>query len=270
MTREAVIVAAALASASCGASLLKLPAGPGVPASDAAAVLAAATAACGQVRTFSAEVAVSGKLHGRKMRGTLAVGFAAPASARIEAIAPFGAPLFIFVATDDDGTLLLPRDDRYLAHAPPATLLSAVAGVPFGPADLRAIVTGCGTTGRDVVGAQQIGSTWRRVQVSGGRNLYLHRDDRAWRLVAMVASRTEAARVEYAGFDGDVARSIHLVEYTGPGAPPSGYDLRLTLSQIEINIPLEADVFRVQIPRSADPMTLDELRRIGPVTSQSE
>ena len=59
------------------------------------------------------------------------VGVAAPASARLEAVAPFGPPLFIFAATDDDATLLLPRDERVLEHGRPAEVLDAVAGVPL-------------------------------------------------------------------------------------------------------------------------------------------
>jgi alpha-ketoglutarate-dependent taurine dioxygenase len=38
----------------------------------------------------------------------------------------------------------------------------------------------------------------------------------------------------------------------------------LTLSQVELNTPLGPDVFRVQIPRDADPITIDELRRARP------
>ena len=42
------------------------------------------------------------------------------------------------------------------------------------------------------------------------------------------------------------------------------FDLRLTLSQVEINVPLGADAFTVQIPRSARPISLDELRHARP------
>ena len=52
-------------------------------------------------------------------------------------MAPFGQPLFIFVATGDDATLLLPRDERVLEHGRPDAVLEAVAGVPLGAADLH-------------------------------------------------------------------------------------------------------------------------------------
>ena len=65
------------------------------------------------------------------MRGRLLAGLAAPASARLEAVAPFGPPVFIFVARDDEATLLLPRDRRVLEHGRPTAVLDAVAGVPM-------------------------------------------------------------------------------------------------------------------------------------------
>ena len=133
----------AVRAASCGAPLMKLPAGPGAPAADAADALPQATAACRGIRTLTAEVAASGKVGGQRFRARLSVGVAAPASARLEAVAPFGPPIFILAANDDDATLLLPRDERVLEHGRSAEVLDAVAGVPLGAADLRAVLTGC-------------------------------------------------------------------------------------------------------------------------------
>ena len=39
----------------------------------------------------------------------------------------------------------------------------------------------------------------------------------------------------------------------------------MKLSDVNINVPLEADVFKIDIPPGADPLTLDELRRAGPL-----
>jgi hypothetical protein len=208
-------------------------------------------------------------LHSRKIRGRLLIGFRAPASVRIEAVAPAGAPLFIFVATDAEGTLLLPRDDRYLARAPAATLLDAVAGVPFGPGDLGQVVSGCGVAADPpAIAGQQFGPDWRRVEMDGSRDLYLRRDKGAWRLVAMITGGSDPVRVEYGDFRPDLPRLVRIAEAQPSGVPPSGYDLRLKLSQVDINQPLEAAAFQVQIPRSATPMTIDELRRSGPLGSE--
>jgi hypothetical protein len=167
---------------------MKLPSGPGAPASDAADVLTQATKTCHGIRTFTAEIAVSGSVGASRTRGRLAAGLAAPASARLEAVAPFGEPLFIFAATGNDATLLLPRDRRVLEHGPPDELLEAIAGVPLGAADLRATFTGCTTGAADPGTARQLGDLWRVAAVGPGHDAYLHRDSASapWRLVASV------------------------------------------------------------------------------------
>ena len=60
---------------------------------------------------------------------------------RLEAVAPFGAPLFTLVGTGNDGTLLLPRDRRVVEHGPPAEVMAAVAGVPLGANDMLRTLT---------------------------------------------------------------------------------------------------------------------------------
>src|SRR3954470_6781446 len=104
---------------------MKLPSGPGTPATDLDAALADATRACTAVQSLSAEIAVSGSVGGQRVRARLAGGFAPP-SVRLEAVAPFGAPLFIFVANGPDATLLLPRDGRVVEHGKPEELLAAI------------------------------------------------------------------------------------------------------------------------------------------------
>src|SRR5437867_1939423 len=116
MSRAVAVLLAALASASCAVPFMKLPNGPGVPAPNARAAFEEATNACRRVTTMTAEVAVVGTVGGRRLRARLLTGLRAPASARLEALAPFGAPLFLLVAEGADATLLLPRDDRVLEH----------------------------------------------------------------------------------------------------------------------------------------------------------
>ena len=143
---------AVLASASCAAPLMKLPSGPGVPLSPAGAAeyaLAEAVSVtrCVRINSLTAEIAVSGSIEGRAVRGRLSAGVAGIAgsgSARLEAIAPFGPPLFILAAHDADATLLLPRDNRVLRESGrPSAVLEVVAGVPVDAVDLRHILTGC-------------------------------------------------------------------------------------------------------------------------------
>src|SRR6516162_1020850 len=165
---------------------MKLPAGPGTPATDAQQAIAEATIACQRVNTLTAEIRVTGSVGGERVRGRMLVGVARPASARLEAAAPFGAPLFIFVARNADATLLLPRDDRVLQHGRPDAVLEAVAGVPLDPTELRATLTGCAQA-PDVDGARVTGDDWRVVR-DGSAELYLRRASRGapWRIVAEI------------------------------------------------------------------------------------
>ena len=175
-------VCAALASASCSAPLMKrmtLPSGPGVsvvPAAAADQALNTATAACRGMQTITAEVGVAGSVGGhRTPSGHLIVALAAPASARIEAPAPFG-PVFIFVARDQDAQLVLVRDNRVLEHGPPAAVLEALTGVPLDGADLRTMLTGCAVAA-DAAQARLLADDWMTMP-DGTGTIYLHRAKR--------------------------------------------------------------------------------------------
>ena len=265
-----LVALAAVVSIACGAPLMKLPSGPGGPAPDAADLLAQATSACRSVRTFTAEIAVSGSVGGRRTRGRLAAGLAAPASARLEAFAPFGPPLFIFAATGDEATVLLSRDARVLEQGRPDAVLEAIAGVPLGAAELRATLTACTTGAADAAGARRLGDPWRAVPVGAGHEVYLHREGAPakWRLVATVrhaAGPERGWRAEYGDFENDLPRTVRV---TSESDGPSGFDLRLALSQVETNRPLDADVFRIQIPQAATAITLEDLRQWGPLAEK--
>lgn len=211
MTQRALLMALALATASCGTPLMKLPALPAAapPAADESAIMAEATRECRGVRTLTAEVAASGKVNGQRLRARLTVGVESPASARIEAMAPFGAPLFIFVAINDDATVLMPRDDRVLRHGSPDRVLDAAAGVPLDAADLRTLLTGC--VPDQVEGALvSAGDDWRVLRAArNGRSddIYLHREpSHAWQLVAAV-ERRDGNQVAWRAEDPVIART---------------------------------------------------------------
>jgi hypothetical protein len=267
--RSAVALAAVLSLSACGAPFakLKLPAGPGGPAPDASGALAGALGRCQAVRTLAAEVAVSGSSRGRRLRAKLTAAVAAPASARLEAVAAFGQPLFIFVTAENDATLWIPRDQRVLEHARPDIVLDAVAGVPLDGADLRATLTGCASQTPDPAGARAYGETWRVVPAGRDGELYLNREGATspWRLVAVVGGAGGRAwRAEYRDFQQDLPRVIRV---TSVGS--AAFDLQLTLSQVNVNPPLASEVFLVNVPPSAERITVDELRRSGPLARQT-
>ena len=238
---------------------MKLPAGPGAPAADAVDALAQATAACRGIRTLTAEVAASGKVSGQRFRARLSVGVAAPASARVEAVAPFGAPYFILAATDEEATLLLPRDERVLEHGKSQDVLDAVAGVPLGAGDLQTVLTGCAPVVAAPEG-RELGADWRLLTGADGDALYLHRaGGRPWELAAVLR---RAWRVEYHDLLNGVPRTMRITSAADRSS--ASFDLTLALSQVETNVPLGAEVFRVDIPRAAQPITLEDLRHARP------
>ena len=272
LAKTALVVIASAASACAPA--MKLPAGPGAPAPDARQAFAEATVSCRAISTMTLEAAVTGSIDGRRLpRGRLLVGLAAPSSARVEAPASFGAPLFVFVARDGDATLLLERDLRVLEHGRPDAVLEALAGVPLDAAGLRATLTGCSgvsdasdpNLSGSLVG-RQLGDDWRMI-LQGSDSAYLHRasSSASWQLVAAVRrvgqdAGTASYRVEYGDFLHGLPLNVRLTSIDA-----HRFDLRLTLSQVEVNIPLEDRVFRLQIPPFTQPIDLEELRRSGPL-----
>jgi hypothetical protein len=261
------LLAATLASA-CGGPkpLVVLPTGPATPATDGADVLDSAAAACRAAVSLSAEVRLRGRIAGRRARGRLLVGVKAPASAYIDAPAPFGASAFIFAAVDGSSVLLLPRDRRVLEDGRPADVLEAVTGVALTPGDLRQALTGC-VGDIDAASAQQIGDTWR--VLGDNPRAYLRRESAAapWRIVAVVhrdSGRPEW-RAEYANFAGGLPQTIRLAS-----ADPQRFELQLSLSQVELNPALGDDVFHPDVPSGYDPVTLEQLREAGPLADTGD
>jgi outer membrane biogenesis lipoprotein LolB len=266
--RAAVIPAiVSLLAAACSSPLKKLPAGPRMPASDGASAIDQATTACRAISTITLEMSVRGSVGGQRMRGRLSAGLAKPASARLEAVASFGQPAFFFVATAANATLFVPRDQR-VARGRPDALLEAVAGVPLDASELRSVVTGCASM-PNVSGVQAIGDEWR-VTTDGNDEIYLRRDRQtaAWQLVTTLRRGTDPStslraggwRADYSNFDRGLPRTIRLVS-----TPAGRFDLQLELSQVELNMPLGPEVFQLQVPASAEAISVDELRRSGPL-----
>ena len=256
-----MILGAAIGTAACAPRLTKLPSGTGTPAPDFAQVVVDATEACRRVQSLSAEIAVTGSISGDRARVRLVAGFA-PAAGRIEAAAPFGAPLFIFVASGADGTLFFPRDDRVVEHGRPAELLEAVAGVPLAAADLLPTMTGCAMP-EPLAGGQALGDNWRTAAGTGGAKIYLHRESASspWQLVTVFKPGQGLQwswRADYDDFHDGLPHVIRLVS-----ADRDRFNIQLTLSQIEINPALGPEVFRVDVPRDAERITIDDLRRPG-------
>jgi outer membrane lipoprotein-sorting protein len=241
---------------SCAPKPPALPTGSGTPFPDFAAAYQQATQSCRAVRTLTASLALSGRAGTTKLRGRIDAGFAAPARARLEGIAPFGKPVFILVADGRRGTLLLPREDRVLRDAPPDLIVEALAGVPLGPDVLRTVVSGCGVSVGPPSDGRAFPNGWTAVSLPDGI-AYLRKNAGAWEVAASVSG---PVTVMYSDYAAGRPSTIHL-RAESPGRPSA--DLTLRLSDVDLNTTLDAKTFEVELPARAVPLTLEELRRAG-------
>jgi len=238
----------------CGTPRVALPGGTGTPAPDFAAAYTEARAACENVRTMQAELGLSGRAAGQRMRGRVLAGLV-PGALRLEGVAPFGSPVFILVADGARGTLLLSRDRRVVQDAPPEDILNALVGIRLNPDDLRAMLAGCVRSAPEATAGRAFGSDWLAVELAAGGTAYLRRIENAWRIVA---GRYEGLEIDYPAFQGSRASQVVL---RGPDL-----DLALAVNQVELNGELPRDALvALKIPEGVTPLSLDELRKAGPL-----
>jgi hypothetical protein len=256
--RRVVSVAVILAlSVACATRRVSLPTGPGAPFPEFAAAYADAVSECRKVTSLKATLGLSGHAGSTKLRGHIDAGFAAPASIRLEGFPPLsfsGRPIFTLVARGEAATLVLPRDRRVLRGAPPSAIVEALSGVPLSPADLRAVVSGCGFGDGDPSAGRSYGNGLAAVD-AGTATIVLRQVDGHWRIVA--ATR-QTLQMEYADLQSGRPATIRLRSGTTS-------DVTLKLSDVELNPLLEPAVFEVVVPGDAAPITLEELRRAGPL-----
>jgi hypothetical protein len=203
-------------------------------------------------------MALSGRAGTTKLRGRVDAGFEAPARARLEGIAPFGKPAFILVADGRRATLVLPREDRVLRDAAPDQIVEALAGVRLGPDRLRTAVSGCGLAVGTPTDGRTFANGWTAVTQPDGTT-YLRRSGAAWEIAAATSG---AVTVTYADYASGRPSTIRL--RAGSGAAASS-DLTLRLSDVETNTTLDPRTFEADLPAHPVPLTLEELRRAGPL-----
>ena len=230
-----------------------LPSGAGTPFAEFVSAYDEAVAECSGVNTITAELALSGRAGTTKLRGRISAGLAAPADIVLEGLAPFGKSVFILTGRDGKAMLYLPRDNRILRDAEPSAIVEALAGVALSPAQLRAAVAGCGLEKSAPTSGRSYGKDSVAIDAPGG-TVYLRRIEGKWRVAAAVR---DSVTVQYDKFKAGRAGTVFV--------KTSIADLALRVSQIEINVPLDPRVFDLEIPKDAAPLTLEELRRSGPL-----
>jgi hypothetical protein len=186
-----------IATAACAPKVrVALPTGAGTQLADVAGAEQAARASCRAPRALTADLRLSGRIDGERVRGTLQVGLTAD-SMRLEGLAPFGGPVFVLAAQPSRAVLLLPRETAVVRGTSAAEMLDAIVGVSLAPADLLAIVSGCGLADWKVTGGAAFGDdAWTRLDLDGDRRLWIHRLNAAAPPV-IVAAEDARWRIEY-------------------------------------------------------------------------
>jgi outer membrane lipoprotein-sorting protein len=257
-----ILILVPLALAGCARKAPMLPVGNGTPFPGFAAAYDQATASCRAIKTITASMGMSGKAGSTKLRGRIDAGFAAPDRARLEGIPPFGKPVFVLVAEGGRGTLVLTREDRVLRDAPPDQIVEALAGVPLGPGDLRTAIAGCGIGGSPGDG-HEYSNGWIAAPAGDG-TVYLRRAAAGWEVAAATRGPVTISYDDYA------AGRPATIRIRATSGARTQADLTLRLSDVDINTPLDPRTFEVVLPDHAVPLTLDELRRAGPLGGASE
>ena len=255
-----------ITSAGCAPGRVVLPDGTGEPFYDYSSVFAEVTRECRGVRTLEAVLSLAGRADGRRLQGKVLVGLATPASLRLVGIAPFGPPTFILVARPPDSTLLLLRDRRVVKHEPVSEILQALTGVALEPDDLRSVLSGCVVSNSEPIGGRAYGDEWLVIDLRGGAIAYLRVVNGERRIVGGVRG---AVSLEYSHFVRQIPRRVRfMASYPDDVTVSQDTDFTVTMSQIQINVPFGPDVFTLKIPIDALPMTLEELQRAKPLTSE--
>jgi outer membrane lipoprotein-sorting protein len=254
--RIALALAAVVALTSCAARPPARPSGAGTPDRTAIAAFTQATRHCAGLKTMTAELRLSGRAGGERLRGTLHTGLAAPAALRVEAIAPFGQPFFILAGRDNRATLLLPRDAQILKDAPVPDVLSRLTGLALSAGDLRLILTSCLSAPANPSNGRAFSRDWRAVDLDQGITAYLRDVDGA---PAIVAADHGEWRVDYGKHRSGLPREVRIRSTAGD------VDMRAALEQVEVNTEIDARAFEISAPPNAAPITLDHLRSVVPL-----
>lgn len=261
MRIAAWIVPVALIASGCAARVFTPPAGPVEPFAEAAAVWTQATVACRDAQRYVAEMRVQGWV-GDRRDGRIARTLHGAVTRNDDVFLELQivtTTFFQMAGLKGQATILLPQDDRFL-RAPTRDIVAALTGLQWGGRELLEVLSGCVATPEGEVTGARVGSSLR-IDLSPSTRAWLRERGGQWQL--------EAAQigdwvVEYVLFEGRWPTNVRV---TSTGATP--LDLRFTLSQIHVNIPLPPSTFTLTVPDRFAPMTIEELRSLGPLRDRA-
>jgi hypothetical protein len=246
----------ALVASGCAARVFTPPTGPAVPFAEAPQVWDQVTAPCRDAQRYVAQLRVQGWVGSRDQRIAPTLDGAVTRGDDVYLWAQMlGATMLQMAGQAGQSTIMLPRDQVFLT-APTRDIVSALTGLPWGGRELLDVLTGCVAAPAGAVTGEQIGSSLR-VTLSPTIHAWLRQREGRWQVHA---AQIEGWLVEYTMFDGRWPSTVHV---TATGVTP--LDLRFTVSQVKVNIDLPPATFTATVPSHFRPITLDDLRSIGPL-----
>lgn len=255
MTRLAWVLPVVFASG-CAARVFTPPPGPGEAFAEAPQVWEQVTERCRGAQRYVAQLRVQGWVGSRDQRIAQTMDGAVTRTDDIYLqLRILGSMAFQMAGEAGQATFVLPRDTRVLRGSTRA-MVGALTGLQWGARELLDVLSGCVAPSAGVVTGERAGP-YVQVAVASGTTVWLRERDGGWQIHA---ATIEGLLVEYRMYSGGWPSSVRV---TSVGDTP--LDLQFALSQVRINEDLDADTFRLTVPDHYLPMTLDELRSLGPL-----
>jgi len=243
-------------AAGCATRVFTPPVGPAVPFAEAPQVWEQVTASCRDAQRYVAQLRVQGWVGADKEPVATTLDGAVTRSDDVYLyLQMLTATIFQMAGQAGQATIVFPKEAVFL-QAPTRDIVSALTGLPWGGRELLEVLTGCVAAPAGAVTGERIGSSLR-ITLSPTAHAWLRERDGRWQLQA---AQIEGWLVQYRMFEG---RWPSVVQVTAAG--PTPLDLRFTVSQISVNVDLKPTAFTATVPSHFQPITLEDLRSIGPL-----
>jgi len=257
VTRVIPALLAVLLGTGCAARVFTPPTGPSVLFAEAAEAWSQATTACRDAQRYVvSQMRVQGWVGSRDqpIARTMSGAVTRTDDIYLE-LRMFGSTVFQMGGATGQSVFVLPSETRVL-RAPTRDIVAALTGLQWGGRELLDVLTGCVAPPDGRVTGARTGA-YLSVPLSASTTAWLREREGRWQVHA---ARISEWLVEYKAYQGAWPAEVRV---TSTGATP--LDLRFTLSQLHINVDLPPETFVVPVADHFLPMTLDELRSIGPL-----
>ena len=222
--------------------------------------MARTTATCQSRQSYSGSLGLTGKLGARRIPGlasaVLFVVVTRDGQVGIEAQVS-SQRVFRLGGTAERATLLLPADGRVVIDRAD-DIVDALIGVRLGPERLFGILGGCGAVGAGPVAGERVGDVLR--VKTAAATVFLARVAGEWRPRAV---DFDDLLVDYREWKDGLPLSVLL---RSRGGTDHAAVLTLTVKSADLDAPIRASAFQVNVPEGTLPMSIDELRSTGPLT----